>query len=146
MAEGKEIEEQRVINHPYMKRLQSTLQTHKALLACLEKRIVLLGQNASTATEYELNENEITRIKTGGEIDILKRIIAEKEKYFINFMHQFVQDLEEVEQEYDSLLIKAQESKKDEVRNVLYNVKWDAVQESIEVKIHLYKRLKKLLK
>lgn len=145
MAED-EVKKYDPINHPYMRKLQGTLKTHKDLLACLEKRIALLGQNAAHATEYELNENEITKIKTLGEIDILQRIIREKEQYFVKFMHQFVKDMEELERNYESLLNSAKISKNDEVRSVLYSVKWDVVESDIEVKLHLYKRLKKLMK
>ena len=145
MSEEK-IEENKPINHPYMQTLQGTLEVHKKLLSCLEKRIAIIGQNASSLTEYDLNENEITKIKTIGEIDILKRIIREKEQYFIKFMHQFVAEVEDLEKNYDSVLRKAKTSKNDAIRHILYSAKWDTIESNIEVKLALYKRLKKMLK
>lgn len=130
-----------------MEKLQGTLNTSKELLGCLEKRLVLIGQDAANQNDFQRNENQILRIKTLGEIDSLKKIIEAKEQYFIKYMHQFVRDLELMENQYESLLHKAQQqaNKNDELRNLLYSVKWDIVEENIEVKLILFKRLKKIL-
>jgi len=133
------------INHPYMEKLQGTLAQHKKLLSHLELRMVLIGQNSANLSEYDINENEIIKIKTEGEIDILKRTITEKEGYFKKFMQQFVIDLDDMEKNYDTILQKAKDSKKDAIRDVLYKVKWDVLENNTEVKLHFYKRLKKLI-
>lgn len=49
-----------------------------ALKECLELRLALIGQNNSTKSEYEKNEDDIIRIKTQTEINKLKSIIVQK--------------------------------------------------------------------
>lgn len=48
------------------------------LKECLELRLSLIGQNNSTKTEFELNEDDITRIKTQIEIAKLNALIDQK--------------------------------------------------------------------
>lgn len=147
MSDEKVIEKYPALSHPYMEKLQGTLNTHEELLDCLEKRLALIGTDAANQTDYDLNENKILRIKTLGEIDSLKKIIKAKKDYFIKYMHQFVRDMELMEKQYDSLLHKAQQkaNKNDELRDLLYSVRWDIVDTNVEVKLILFKRLKKIL-
>lgn len=133
------------INHPYMSFLQSTLQTHKQLLECYEKRMSLISIGSASKNEYEKNEIQITRIKTQSEIDICKRVIKEKEDYFVKFMNQFVVDLDECEKNFDSLLQRAKFSSDAAIMNILHAANYNAIHQNAEVKIHFYKRLKKLL-
>jgi hypothetical protein len=136
------------INHPYLQNLKNTLVTQKTMKECLEKRLFLIHLDYVNKSEYEKNEIEITKIKTQGEIDVLKRVIDEKENYFIKYMKQFVVDIEEVEKEYDSVLQKAKIKaiNNTAITNILNSVNWRVVEENAEVKIYLYKRLKDLLK
>ena len=136
------------INHPYLQNLKNTLVTQKTMKECLEKRLFLIHLDYANKSEYEKNEIEITKIKTQGEIDVLKRVIDEKENYFIKYMKQFVVDVEEVEKEYINVLNKAKikATTNTEMTNLLESVNWKTVDENIEVKIHLYKRLKELVK
>ncbi len=48
------------------------------LKECLELRLSLIGQNNSLKTEFELNEDDITRIKTQIEIAKLNALIDQK--------------------------------------------------------------------
>lgn len=134
------------INHPYMQVLQSTLQNQKTLLECYEKRMSLISIGLATKNEFERNEIEITKIKTQGEIDICKRIIKEKEDYFIKFMNQFVIDLDECNKEFEATLKQARMSKDENIVKVLQSANFDAINTNEEVRIHFYKRLKSMLK
>lgn len=136
------------INHPYLQQLKNTLVTQKTMKECLEKRLFLIHLDYVNKSEYEKNEIEIAKIKTQGEIDVLKRVIDEKENYFIKYMKQFVIDIEEVEKEYENIIKKAKikATTNTEMTNLLGSVNWKNVEENVEVKIHLYKRLKDLLK
>jgi hypothetical protein len=136
------------INHPYLKVLQDTLKAHKTLLECLEKRMTLIHIDYATKNEYEKNEIEITKIKTKTEIDAVKGVIKKREEYFDIFMKQFVLDAEDMEKNYDSILekVKSNQNKITGAKDLLYAVNWKAVEENIEVKIALYKRLKDLIK
>jgi hypothetical protein len=146
MAEIKVIDSN--IKHPYLEKLKDTLVTQKRMKECLEKRLVLISTDWANKNEYEKNEIEITKIKTQGEIDVLKRVIDEKENYFIKYMQGFIVDMEEVEKEYQNILNKAKikATTNTEMTNLLGSVNWKAVEEFVDVKIHLYKRLKDMLK
>jgi hypothetical protein len=135
------------INHPYLQNLKNTLVTQKTMKECLEKRLFLIHLDYANKSDYEKNEIEITKIKTQGEIDVLKRVIDEKENYFIKYMKQFVVDIKEVDKEYQNVLNKAKikATTSTEMTNLLESVNWKTVEENIEVKIHLYKRLKSLV-
>lgn len=132
----------------YIKELQDTLSVHKKLLDCLEKRMVLIHTNYTQKNEYEKNEIEITKIKTQGEIDSVKKVIHHRETYFKSFIAKFVQDAEEMENNYETVLSKVK-AKQDEIKgakDLLYSINWKNVEEHIEVKIKIYQRLRDLLK
>jgi len=48
------------------------------LKECLELRLSLIGQNNSLKSEFEKNEDDITRIKTQVEINKLNALIVQK--------------------------------------------------------------------
>jgi uncharacterized protein YrzB (UPF0473 family) len=134
------------MNHPYAKVLQDTLATHKKMLDCLEKRLTLIHIDYATKNEHEKNEIEIIKIKTHGEIDSIKKVIKQREEYFVNYMKQFAIDVEECEKEYETVLDKAKSMKDRNMIELLTSVNWKGVDENIEVKIKLYQRLKALVK
>ena len=87
----------------YLEELKTTLASHKEMLGLLEKRIELLSYNISHDTyksdeAYAKNEDKITIIRTRGEINTLKAIIQEKEKYFEKYAKQF--EVEKAEMEF----------------------------------------------
>lgn len=136
------------LENSYLKQLQDTLFVHKKLLDCLEKRMVLIHSNYSEKNEYEKNEIEITKIKTQGEIDAIKRVIENREEYFRNYIKVFVKDAEEMEKNFDSVLKEVTE-KKHKIKNaeqILNSINWKNVEQYIEVKIKIYQRLRDLLK
>ena len=137
-----------MINHPYIKNLQETLSTHKKMLDCLEKRLVLIHTDYATKNEYEKNEIEITKIRTHGEIDALKKVIKQREDYFENYMQKFVIDLEDCNNNYENVLAKAKKisTTDKELKHFLSLVNWKNVDENTEVKIKFYQKLKDLIK
>jgi len=136
------------MNHPYAKVLQDTLATHKKMLDCLEKRLTLIHIDYATKNEHEKNEIEIIKIKTQGEIDSIKKVIKQREEYFLNYMKQFAIDVEECENEYETILKKSKikATTNTDMTELLQSVNWKGVDENIEVKIKLYQRLKALVK
>ncbi len=133
--------------HPYMKKLQGTLNRHYKRHECLIKRISLIRNNFSTKDEYEKNEIELTIQKTESEIDSLKKVIEMRETYFRKFMEQFVLDCEDMEKNYDSVLekAKAKQDKIKDMKEVLGAVQWEVLDENIEAKIKIFQRLKKMV-
>jgi len=116
------------------------------MLDCLEKRLTLIHIDYATKNEHEKNEIEIIKIKTHGEIDSIKKVIKQREEYFVNYMKQFAIDVEECENEYETILNKAKSLKDMQMIELLSSVNWKGVDENIEVKIKLYQRLKALVK
>lgn len=137
-----------MINHPYIKNLQETLSTHKKMLDCLEKRLVLIHTDYATKNEYEKNEIEITKIRTHGEIDALKKVIKQREDYFEKYMQKFIIDLEDCNNNYENVLAKAKKISitDEELKHFLSLVNWKNVDENTEVKIKFYQKLKDLIK
>ena len=137
-----------MINHPYIKNLQETLSTHKKMLDCLEKRLVLIHTDYATKNEYEKNEIEITKIRTQGEIDAIKKVIKAREEYFEKYMQKFIIDLEDCNNNYENVLAKAKKISitDEELKHFLSLVNWKNVDENTEVKIKFYQKLKDLIK
>jgi hypothetical protein len=135
------------VNHPYTKELQETLNIAKLKCGYLEKRLELIDSEYSTKSEYEKNEAELIKINTQNELTALKRVINEKEKYFVKFMQQYVEDMDEVESNFDKVVMDAkQKSETDnELKVFLSKIIWDNLEKNTEAKIYFYKQIKKRL-
>ena len=132
----------------YLEELQSTLDTSKEMLGLLEKRIELLSDEHFAYSEYEVNEKKINIIKTQGEINTLRSIIFEKEKYFEKFAKQFEIEKAEMEHNFDNILkqIKIRRLKDEKLDNLMKGVDMEKVLSSVETKLAFYKTIKSFLK
>lgn len=132
----------------YLEELQSTLDTSKEMLGLLEKRVELLSDKDFAYGEYGLNEKRINIIKTQGEINTLRSIIFEKEKYFEKFAKQFEIEKAEMEHNFDNMLkqIKIKRLKDDKLENIMKGVDMEKVLSSVETKLAFYKTMKSFLK
>lgn len=133
--------------HPYAQKLQASLQNHYEYYECLVKRVSLIKNNFSTKTDYEKNEIEIKIKETNREITALKKVIEMREIYFKKFMEQFVVDVKDVEENYDSVIEKAhiKKLKNKELSDIMLAVRWEVLDDNIEAKIKLFQRIKKLV-
>ena len=132
----------------YLEELQSTLDTSKEMLGLLEKRIELLSNGENWYNEYETNENKINIIKTRGEINTLRSIIFEKEKYFEKFAKQFEIEKAEMEFNFENILkqTKIRRLKDEKLDNLMKGVDMEKVLSSVETKLAFYKTIKSFLK
>ena len=132
----------------YLEELQSTLDTSKEMLGLLEKRIEFLKDEDYIYSEYEINENKINIIKTKGEINTLRSIIFEKEKYFEKFAKQFEIEKAEMEFNFDNILkqTKIRRLKDEKLDNLMKGVDMEKVLSSVETKLAFYKTIKSFLK
>jgi hypothetical protein len=138
----------------YLEELQSTLDTSKEMLGLLEKRIEILNKELSKegedsySTKYEINEFKINIIKTRGEINTLRSIIFEKEKYFEKFAKQFEIEKAEMEHNFDTLIKKIKIKRVDDLKlnSMMYGVDMEKVLSSVETKLAFYKTMKSFLK
>lgn len=70
----------------------------RMLEECLELRLHFLHPNNMQKTEFEKNEDTITRIKTEIEINRLKKIIVQKTHDLNDNLKIYAQELDEEEQ------------------------------------------------
>jgi hypothetical protein len=131
----------------YLEELQSTLDTSKEMLELLNNRIAFLSVY-SHKSPYQINEDKINILKTKGEINTLRSIIFEKEKYFEKFAKQFEVDKNEMESNFDSLLkqVKIKRLKDNKLDNLMKGVNMENVLSSVETKLAFYKTIKSFLK
>jgi hypothetical protein len=130
----------------YLQELQSTLDTSKEMLELLNNRIAFLSVY-SHKSPYQINEDKINILKTKGEINTLRSIIFEKEKYFEKFAKQFEIEKAEMEINFDKLLkdVKIKRLKDDKLDNLMKGVDMEKVLSSVETKLAFYKTIKSWL-
>jgi hypothetical protein len=141
--------------HPYTKELQNTLNVAKTKCECLQKRLDLIEKKYFTKhlfsffiSPYARNEATLLKISTQNELAALKRVIKEKELYFIDYMKQYVEDMEEVESNFERVVAEANEKAKtnETLRVFLSKIIWENLEKNTEAKIYFYKQIKKQLK
>lgn len=85
----------------YLQVLQETMQPMKDMLSYYEKRMKFIDEALkSDISEREKNEDQILRIKTIQEMDVLKKILHQKNEYFKHYAAQFEQDLKEAKKNF----------------------------------------------
>ena len=130
----------------YLQELQSTLDTSKEMLELLNNRVAFL-RVSSHKSPYQINEDKITLLKTKGEINTLRSIIHEKEKYFEKYAKQHQVEVAEMELNYKKLLDMVNIRKKtdDKLNQLLSRVSMEAVESDIDKKLAFYKTMKSFL-
>lgn len=86
----------------YLKTLQDTMQPMKDMLSYYELRMKFIDKALANkdVSEREKNEERILRIKTIQEMDVLKKILHQKNEYFKNYARQFEVDLKEAKKNF----------------------------------------------
>lgn len=132
----------------YRKELDNTLLEYKNMISHLRLRLELMDEFFSDKSDYEKNEAEITKIKTQTEIKTLERIVIDKERYFVEFMKQFEVDAKDCNDNWDMVYNQAKlmQNRNPMVKKLLENINWDVMEKEPEVKIAIFKTLKKQLK
>ena len=64
---------------------------------CLQLRLKLIGTNKASKSKYELNELEITKLKTEAQIDKMNIIIFDKKEIFKDSLGIYLRELSEQE-------------------------------------------------
>lgn len=127
--------------------LKEFIQFKKNYLLSLKKRIALIKTNFADKSEYEKNEVDIQSYETLIKINNLTKFIIQKESEYENELIQFYLELEELEKNYENAiaLAKKEQSKNINLKHILYHVNWKQIEDNIEDKISLYKRIKEQL-
>jgi hypothetical protein len=129
----------------YTKELQKTLDVAKLKCSFLEKRLLLIDDEYFNKSAFEKNEADLIKINTANEIAALSRVIKEKEQYFVQYMKQYIEDIDEVESNFTTLVTDAKEKAKTnpELNTFLNQIIWENLEKNTEAKIYFYKQIKK---
>jgi hypothetical protein len=129
----------------YTKELQKTLDVAKLKCSFLEKRLLLIDDEYFNKSAFEKNEADLIKINTANEIAALNRVIKEKEQYFVQYMKQYIEDIDEVESNFTTLITDAKEKAKTnpELNTFLNQIIWENLEKNTEAKIYFYKQIKK---
>jgi hypothetical protein len=85
----------------YLQVLQDTMQPMKDMLSYYEARMKFIDDALNTdISEREKNEERILRIKTIQEMDVLKKILHQKNEYFKNYAAEYERDLKEAKKNF----------------------------------------------
>jgi hypothetical protein len=140
--------------HPYADKLNNSLKIHRRKLALLERKKALLNElypenkileipEENFQEELKYVEAQLLKLATQGEIDALKKVIHEKERYFNGYMDQFEKDVADMEKHWKVTLDLAKKSVKPQIQELLSTVVMERVMEDDEKKIAFYKTLRK---
>lgn len=133
----------------YLESLKKTIEVEKNLLDALIKKVEIneAKKENRSLTEEEHNEATIICIKTNAEIETLKSVIKEKDNYFERYAKAFEKDATETNAEFDKLLkmAKSKVSSKPNLRPILDAITNHNLDDDLDKKVFVYKRLKALL-
>ena len=129
--------------------LQDKLVPMREMLELLENQVKYIDEDLKleTRTPREKNADKIQRVRTLQEIETLKKILHEKEQYFIKYAKQFELDLAEANEKWDKDLKKAWYTAKtnDVLMSLMKQTNFDEAKTNDESKVIMYTKLKKFI-
>jgi hypothetical protein len=129
---------------PYMKKLQETMQPMRDLLRHYRERLKLIELEKDSKTLREQNEDKILKIKTIQEIDVLEKILFQKNQYFENYSRQFELDLKDARKNFKEVVRKAwiNAEKNEVLMNLMKRANFKEADTNDEVLVIMYNKLK----
>jgi hypothetical protein len=129
---------------PYMKKLQETMQPMRDLLRHYRERLKLIELEKDSKTLREQNEDKILKIKTIQEIDVLEKILFQKNQYFENYSRQFELDLASAKKNFKEVVKKAwvKAEKNEVLMNLMKRANFKEADTNDEVLVIMYNKLK----
>jgi len=129
--------------------LREKLVPMQDMLSLLEKQIEYIDEDLQSGkrNKREENSDRILRLKTSQEIDTLKKILHEKEQYYIKYAKQFELDLQEANKNWDVVLKKAwiAAKKNETLMQLMKQANFDEAKTNDESKVIIYTKLKKFI-
>lgn len=131
----------------YLQVLQDTMQPMKDLLAYYEKRLKYIDEEFDSKSIREQNEDQILRIKTIQEIDVLKKILHQKNEYFKHYAAQFELDLKEAKKNFKKTVEKCWEVAKtnDALMKLMKAANFKEADRNDEVLVIMYNKFKQFV-
>ncbi len=129
---------------PYMKKLQETMQPMKDLLSYYKERLRFIEEEKDLKNLREQNEDKILKIKTIQEIDVLEKILFQKNQYFENYSRQFELDLKDAKKNFKTVVSKAwvKAGKNEVLMNLMKRANFKEAENNDEVLVIMYNKLK----
>lgn len=138
---------------PHLTNVKESVEQLTSYIEKLNKRKLLINNQQEMKSEYQKNEDEILLIITDRGLAKSHKNLAEKNEYIKNFSEKLVKYIDEVNENYDSMVQKAfnyyennKKSKNNEMVKALEleweNVKKTDLNENWEVRIKHYIVLK----
>ena len=129
--------------------LRDKLVPMQTMLRLLEIQIEYIDEDLQSGKRNKREENadRILRLKTLQEIDTLKKILHEKEQYYIKYAKQFELDLQEANKNWDVVLKKAwiAAKKNETLMQLMKQANFDEAKTNDESKVIMYTKLKKFI-
>lgn len=127
--------------------LQEGILAMKKYVLALHKRLALVRNGFSLKSEYEKNEVDIVVFETLAKISNANKKIYQLQTEFGYKTMAFLNDLEELNRNFEELLGVAKKAQGDNiaVKHFLYYANWKAINNSVVDKITFYKDLKALM-
>jgi hypothetical protein len=129
--------------------LRDKLVPMQDMLRLLENQVKYIDEDLESGKrdKREENSDRILRLKTLHEIDTLKKILHEKEQYYIKYAKQFDLDLEEANENWDKVIKKAwiTAKKNPPLMQLMSQANFDEAKTNDESKVIIYTKLKKFI-
>jgi ribosomal protein L16 Arg81 hydroxylase len=131
----------------YLQVLQDTMQPMKDMLSYYEKRLKYIDEDFDSKSAREQNEDQILRIKTIQEMDVLKKILHQKNEYFKHYAAQFEIDLKEAKKNFKKTVEKCWEVAKtnDALMKLMKAANFKEAEKNDEVLVIMYNKFKQFV-
>jgi hypothetical protein len=131
----------------YLQVLQDTMQPMKDMLLYYERRLKYIDEEYDSKSLREQNEEQILRIKTIQEMDVLKKILHQKNEYFKNYAAQFEQDLKDAKKNFKKTVEKCWEVAKtnDALMKLMKAANFKEADKNDEVLVIMYNKFKQFV-
>ena len=131
----------------YLQVLQDTMQPMKDMLSYYENRLKHIDEDFDSKSKREQNEDQILRIKTIQEMDVLKKILHQKNEYFKHYAAQFGIDLKEATQNFKKTVEKCWEVAKtnDALMKLMKAANFKEAEKNDEVLVIMYNKFKQFV-
>lgn len=133
----------------YLVTLQETMQPMKDMLSYYKLRLKLIDEASkdSTRTAWEFNEDRILRLKTIQEMDVLKKILHQKNEYFKNYAAQFERDLKEAKKNFKETVKKCwvAAEKNEALMKLMNAANFKEAEKNDEVLVIMYNKFKQFV-
>jgi ribosomal protein L16 Arg81 hydroxylase len=131
----------------YLQVLQDTMQPMKDMLSYYENRLKHIDEDFDSKSKREQNEDQILRIKTIQEMDVLKKILHQKNEYFKHYAAQFELDLKEAKKNFKKTVEKCWEVAKtnDALMKLMNAANFKEAEKNDEVLVIMYNKFKQFV-